>query len=82
MTVLDLWYSLLERLITLMNLFDENDVSVAIIIIFIRGRLDPPVTLLLVYMHKLGRSKHEIYYKLLVFLTYHWSCYFGVKVIK
>ena len=32
-------------------------------------------------MHKFGRSKHEIYYKLLVFLTYHWSCYFELKIV-
>ena len=61
--------------------------KITIIIIFIRGNFQapppPPLSLFCwcknmwqVSMHKFGRSKHEIYYKLLVFLIYHQSCYF------
>ena len=64
--------------------------KITIIIIFIRGNFQAPPPPLFcwcknmwqVYMHKFGRSKYEIYYKLLVFLTYHWSCYLELKVVK
>ena len=63
--------------------------KITIIILFIRGSFQttPPPPLVgvehvAVSMHKFGRSKHEIYYKSLVFFTYHWSCYFGLKVVK